>query len=372
MRLKYLIFKLYLIQACLTLFQAPTSFWPIVNTWAREDTVPGSRYTSARGAAMGDAFIPLGDDGASALFYNPAGWGKLTRTQAEPLNLSMYLNTGFTEMISAKSLYATSLSGYYDHLQNHRGIYSSKGFSLLPAYSMAGFGFGLLMQAHLGAIANTDGSVRYRSNYQMIPAIGGGVRLVGGIIRLGYSLQWVNQASGNVTTNNPVGFNQGLVQGSAISHNFGVNLTFPMQFLPAFNFVARNVLGARFSSFSVFPLARDPVGVPADEPMTLDAAFSVQFKIGHGSVMHIVVEDRDMTNASGVPQMGRLALGTEFSIRDVFLLRGGWGSGYPSAGVALKKKNGEFSITWYSEDVGTGYHDQRDIRYLLQYQMRVF
>ncbi|MEK6579910.1 MAG: hypothetical protein AABZ55_11840 [Bdellovibrionota bacterium] len=334
--------------------------------------MPGSRYTSARGAAMGDAFLPLGDDGASALFYNPAIFGKLSKTQAEPLNLAMYLNSGFTQMLSAKSTSATSLSSYYDHLLNNRGIYSSEGFSFLPAYSLPGFGFGFLMQAHLGAIGNEDGSIRYRSNYQMIPAFGGGVRLAGGIIRLGYSAQWVNQASGNITTATPVGYNQQLAQGSALSHNMGATITFPTEYLPSLNVVARNVLGAHFSSFSIFPLARNPVGVPPDEPMTLDASFSLQFKMGSGSVMHLVFEDRDITNTSGVPQIGRLAIGTELNIRDVFLLRGGWGSGYPSMGFALKKKNGEFSITWYNEDVGTSYHSLKDTRYLLQYQVRVF
>ena len=48
------------------------------------------------------------------------------------------------------------------------------------------------------------------------------------------------------------------------------------------------------------------------------------------------------------------------------------GEGYPSAGVGFKMKKGELNLTWFSEEIGTYYHSQRDVRFMFQYQMRAF
>jgi hypothetical protein len=49
--------------------------------------------TSARAAAMGDAFLPLADD-VSALFYNPAGLIQLEKPEAAFTHLKMFDNIG--------------------------------------------------------------------------------------------------------------------------------------------------------------------------------------------------------------------------------------------------------------------------------------
>src|SRR5256885_561612 len=68
---------------------------------ARQDLIPGSRYTSGRAAALGDAFLPLGEDGAAALFYNPAAIGKLKGPTIEPLNLSIYGDLGYFSSLNS-------------------------------------------------------------------------------------------------------------------------------------------------------------------------------------------------------------------------------------------------------------------------------
>ena len=343
---------------------------------AREDVVPGSRYTSARAAAMGDAYLPLGDDGASGLFYNPASLGRIRGAQVEPLNLSMYANSAYASMMGGLDFYKfPSLSQYASTLQKHPGDYAGAGFGLFSGGYMRGFAVGALLQSHLAARANADGSISYRSLYQFVPTIGTGWRLGGGVVRIGYSLQWVNQASGSLTVpsgTEPLGYNQAISQGSALSHNIGFALTLPVAYLPSVNFVGRNLLTAKFSSFSLLPLARNSSGPPPDEQATYDVSFSVQPKLGSGSYVNFVLEYRDVTNVSGVSLWGRAVAGTEFSIKDSFFIRGGWGGGYPSAGIGIRKKGGEFALTWYSEEVGAGYHDLRDQRFLMQYQVRAF
>ena len=342
---------------------------------ARLDFVPGSRYTSGRQAAMGDAALSVGEDPATGLFYNPASLGKIRKTSVEPLNFTAYANSPVVERATLKSLSATSLSAVAPTLASHPGEFSGAGGALLPSFGFPGFALGILMQSEMTGKANGDGTLTYRSQYQFVPTVGTGFSLLRGMLRMGYSFQWVNQASGTATvatTADPLGFNQGLAQGSGLSHTAGLALTIPMRFLPSLNFVARNIMGTPYRSYSAYSFTNSPSGVPATEPMTFDASFSVHPLLGKGVGMELVAVNRDMTARSGGTLMGRMAFGTEISFRDRVFLRGGWGGGYLSAGLGLKRSGAEFSLAWYAEEVGTHTLDVLDRRYLLQYQLRAF
>jgi hypothetical protein len=341
---------------------------------ARQELVPGSRYTSARAAAMGDAFIPLADEPGSALFYNPAGLARIAKPQFEPANFQFYGNTTSVNTLGREFYKAPSLSGYLPVLQKNTGQLVGMGSSVFPNFGLRGFGFGVLVNAQVMGSANVDGTVYHRSLYQIVPAVGFGVRLASGIVRLGYSLQWVNQASGDefLPGDQELRYTNGLQQGSGFSHTFGFALTLPFRMLPAFNLVARNVLGTRFNQPSFYGMANNPDGSPPDEAASYDASVSVQPKAGKGSYFNFVLQYRDMTNTSGMSVLGRAAAGLEFSLQDQLYLRGGWGSGYPSAGLGLRRKGAQFSLTWYSEEIGSGYHTLRDTRFLMHYQIGVF
>lgn len=266
-----------------------------------------------------------------------------------------------------------SLGSYAPTVSGKEGSYPGVGGAIFPNFFSRYFAFGVLAQSQVMSEASGD-DIRYRSKYQFIPTFGTGIRLASGIVRFGYSFQWVNQASGDVTAplESGIGYNKSLEQGSALSHNLGAALTFPVRYLPSLNVVARNVMGAKYTEMKFFKIVNESTGLPADEEMTIDASFSFQPKLGRGSYMNFVLQDRDVTNRSGVPIHGRLAVGAEFSYRDQFFLRGGWSGGYPSAGIGLKRRQAEFSFAWHSEEIGTGYKDQRDSRFLVHYQIRVF
>jgi hypothetical protein len=343
--------------------------------FAREDAVPGSPYTSGPGAAMGDAYLPLADD-ASALFYNPAGLAKIRDTSFEPFNFNFYGGTGYLDHIGPGNFYKVpSLAANQGTLVSNQGNFIGVGGEFFPSFRSHGFAFGVLLNSEVGAIANANGSLSYRSLYQLIPTAGYGIRLADGIVRIGYSLQWINQASGNIsipqTTANP-GYNQNLAQGSTFSNNVGFALTLPYTYLPAFNVVARNIGGAHFNTTSLYSFTPDPTGAPPDDPMSFDASLSAVTKLGGGDRINWVFEDRDFTNSSGVEFLGRMAIGSEYVYNNVFFLRGGWGSGYPSAGIGARGKKGEFALTWFSEELGQTYHSMRDERYMLSFSVRAF
>jgi hypothetical protein len=341
---------------------------------ARVDAVPGSRYTSGRAAALGDAFLPLGDDAAAALFYNPAVFGKLRGVKFELFNFQFQMNSQYLNMARLNFYQFPSLSNYAATLSGKEGAFPAGSASVFPNFSVGGFGFGVLMHSQIAAKASGT-TLRYRSKYQLIPAIGTGVRLASGVVKMGYSLQWINQALGDLTVENtvdPLGYNQGLAKGSALSHNFGFAVTLPVTYLPSVNIVARNILNAKFTGTAIMPLTKNDSGVPPDEPMSIDVSYSMQSKVGKGGYFNYVYELRDVTNRSTISFLGRAAMGIEFTFRELFYLRGGWGSGYPCAGLGLKRKGAEFSLSWFSVEAGRQYHEEKDTRYVLHYQIRAF
>jgi hypothetical protein len=342
---------------------------------ARGERVPGSRYVSARGAAMGDAFAPLVDDGAAALFYNPAAIGRLRGLAVEPMNLSLGGNSGYLGNASLDFYKVFSLDSYESVLAANPGRAASVSAAFLPAVSMRGLAAGVLAQRRYWAVVE-NGAVRYRSKLQFIPAVGGALRLGSGVVRIGYSLQWVQEASGDITVptgTRPLGHNQQLAEGSAFSQTIGFAVTLPYTYLPSFNLVARNVLGASFRSFTLLPQARNSIGVPADEPASYDASVSISPRLGpRGGLLNFVANYRDLTNTSAMPWFGRASVGVEWAYRERFFLRGGWASGYPSAGIGLRRPRADLSISWFSEEMGTGYRQLRDTRFLMQYQVRAF
>lgn len=351
---------------------------------AREDLVPGSLYTSARGSAMGDAFLPLADDAGSALFYNPAGlaYPKKGRHSSnatlEPLNVLLYAGSGYlgqANVMSPSTLNAMSLRSITSTLEANPGQYTSMGYSLLPSFQYKGLGIGLLYQSQAGAIANGNGTISYRSTYQMIPTAGYGISLAHGLIRIGYSVQWIQQAGVPLTTvaqGTAASFSQGIYQGSAISHTIGYAMTLPFRNSPQFDLVARNIGGLHYSGWALTQFTSSSLGPPPDQAASYDASMSFVHKMGRRNKLNVVMEYRDITDTSNVPVQGRVAAGMEYIVHDTVSLRGGYGSGYPSAGIGITNPRGELDLTYMSEDVGTTYHALRDTRYVMQYQLRAF
>ncbi|MGE0616153.1 MAG: hypothetical protein AB7P04_10980 [Bacteriovoracia bacterium] len=341
---------------------------------ARLDYIPGSRYTSARAAALGDAFIPLAEDGASALFYNPAMIAGLRKPHFEPLNFQLQANTDLMRMLRLDFYKAMSLSGYLPNLQGNEDKFPGFGYALFPNFFLKGISFGVLYQGQVAGQV-TGSNVRYRSKYQLIPTFGFGVPLAHGIVKLGYSLQWVNQASGDLTvpvSNDPLGYNQGLAQGTGISHNLGFTITFPVRLLPTFSLVARNLGGLHwYSNSTLLGLSKNPAGALEDEAMSLDAAFSFRANMGKGSYSNIALQLRDALGSSGASMIRRLAAGWEM-VFGSFRVRLGVNSLYPSAGLGFSRETADFGLTWHSEDIGTAAAPNRDVRFILHYQIRAF
>ncbi len=323
---------------------------------------------------MGDTFLPFAEDPLGGLFVNPAGIAKIRETTFEALNLGLQMNNDYISAAGINFFKFTSLSSFKQTLLERPNSFSSGQTAIGTGFGFRGFSAGLLFQTRLAA--TSDGSqIRYKSKYQLIPAAGFGLPLASGVVRLGYSLQWVNQASGDITVpvdSEPLGYNQRLGQGSAFSHNFGFALTLPFAYLPAFNVVARNVGGARFSGGTLISFAQNKNGAPAAEPFSMDASFSIEPKLGSGINSRWAYVLRDATGSSGISILGRSALGLELDFGRKFFVRTGVAGGYPSAGIGFTTPRGDFHLSWFSEETGSGFRSERDIRYMMQFQVRAF
>lgn len=342
---------------------------------AREEFIPGSRYVSGRGSAMGDAIVTVVDD-SSALFYNPAGLSRIKKAKLEVMNLQLRSNTELVKNLTRDFYNFPSLASYGKTVVRKKGMEPAAGFSLFPSFSVRGFGIGVLAQADLRSSSVDGQGIRYRSNYEFIPAAGFSRRFASGVVKIGYSVLWVNRAAGDVLVDKSepnLGYNQYLKQGAGLSHNAGFALTLPYKYLPAFNVVGRNLGGLKYtSSTPLFVAGKNSVGTLAPEPMTIDVAFGAQPKVGSGASWNLSAMLRDALSASGASLYGRFAFGIEFAFRDAFFLRGGYQSGYLSAGFGMKTSGGELNLSWYGEEYGNGFRNKQDLKYMFQYKMRAF
>lgn len=367
-----------LIAGILTLI-LPGTVWAV----PRGEYIPGSRYLSGRGSAMGDAFFLFSNDAGNSMFYNPAGLAEVRKKVIEPLNLAGSANLGYFSTFDFLRFYNVfDLSAYSSQLSS--AVNSGQGVSG-SIYPNAAFrfwvftlSFGALMQSRLQGYAQADGSYRYVSRYELAPVAGLGVRIAGGVVKLGYSFAWVNRVDGDVTTGSPTSWNDGLGSGSGFSHNASATLTFPWKATPSFTFVARNILGVQYSYPNLLlPVASNSPGAPAEEPMSLDAGFSLQPKLGRGITLNVGMVYRDILNVSQASILRHFAFSGELNLRERFFFRGGlsleeWSRSLfsGSAGLGIRTKVSELNFSWFMEDPGSATAPEQDHRFLFQYILK--
>jgi hypothetical protein len=218
--------------------------------------------------------------------------------------------------------------------------------------------------------------VVYRNRHQLIPAAGIGLPLAHGILKLGYTIQWINQVSLDsiipANQTNP-DYKAGMTEGSTMSHNAGLNLTLPYRYLPSFHLVARNIGGARFRGKSMVPSGGTAVGKPDDLPMNIDFAIGWIDKLGKRSAFNWFFQLRDLTSVTHSSWGTRASVGVELGISDAFFFRAGFGNGYPSAGLGFQLKEvSSLDFAWYSQELSSAFRGIQEQRYALQYKLRFF
>jgi hypothetical protein len=324
---------------------------------------------------MGGVLIEQADDAASSLFYNPAGIGKIRGFQFEPLNVQLQLDDGFVGALGTDSIKFPTFADYKASISANPGAYQGASLGVIPTIAFRGFALGVLYHQSAAGILEDDGTFTVRGHRELVPAAGFAFRLASGIVRVGYSVQYISKTEGEesgIDSASTRDWHEGFAEGAGLSHNAGVALTLPWNYSPSLNLVARNIGGLKFTGSPLMALATDSSGTPLDVPATYDLAYGMHFKLGGGGAIHVATEYRDITSASGAALLSRLALGLEVDIAAKLLLRGGVGAGRPSFGAGIRGKMSEWSLTRYTEDWGPGFLESGDSRWVLEFKARLF
>ena len=318
-----------------------------------------ARYQSTFSQAMGGVSLPLVDETGNSLFNNPAGLGRSDRFKFEILNLNVDANSGVLGDLGLSTLKMTSLGSMSEQLNAHPNQTYSAGISALPAISWQGFGLGFLYQQKVRAYSDGS-SIHDQLAKYLVPALGYGVGLARGMIRVGYSLQYVNQTSGvsQEQAASASSFSDNKQSGRGFSHQASLNLTLPIRYLPSFALLARNIGGLHFSS-----------GDLADEKSSYDAAFSFTVRVSGATRTHFYLQYNDLTAQVPMPAVEHLHLGADLDLSQSLALRGGLNGGQPTLGLTYRSEASEINLAWYHERSPFANVAYWDARYALQYKI---
>jgi hypothetical protein len=330
---------------------------------------PGIRYVSPMSHSLGGITLPLNEGVGNSLFNNPAALARNTMFRAEYLNLNLDLNSGVAGNFLG-STGATSLGGFTTTLnQNPNQLYGLGGGNL-TAVSWGGLAFGILVQERNRAYS--DGSqVHYETMSQIIPAIGYGLGLARGVVRIGYSMQLVNEASGisQSTSDSSAGYLKGISAGMGISHTASVNFAFPYQYLPTFSLLARNVLGMKFNRAPLFKRADTPSGSPSDQPASYDAAFNFMIRVSGPLKANGYVQYKDLLGVTSTPVLDRISAGLDLSVSPAVSLRVGAMGLRLSGGIGYRSQSSEINLAYYKDPCPFTNITEYDTRFALQYKV---
>lgn len=340
----------------------------VTNAQARPYYYPAVRYMNLGSAALGGVTVSISDEIGNSLFNNPAALARNTKFKAEYLNLNVDANSNLLGNLGLNTLNATSLGGLSTQLNADQNKVYQAGYGGLTALSWGGFAVGALFQRQVSAFS--DGTnIEYNGNSQVVPAAGYGIALARGVVRLGYSMQYINQAYGSAitpSTNSAASALSGLSEGRGLSHNASVNFVFPFTYLPTFTILARNIGGTHFVGGSLFTGASNSAGITPDEPMSVDFAFNFVVKVSSKMRSNWHIQYVDALSAYSMSFLDRISVGGDLSLSQNFLLRVGLNELRMSAGIAFKSKSSEIGLTWYNEK--NPLLSANDARFGLQYK----
>lgn len=326
------------------------------------------RYLSSYSESLGGVTLPLSDEVGNSLFNNPAALARNTKFKAEVLNFDLDTNSSFLNTASTSTL--KGLSGLESTLNSHTNQTYASGYGNLTAVSWGGLGVGLLVQDRTRAYS--DGTnIYYQTQHQMIPAVGYGLGLARGVVRLGASAQYVNEVSGTnkiSSTGATPDYDSGVGSGKGLSTTFSGSIVFPFTYLPTINVAARNIGALHFSGNSIYPSATSANGEPSDQKMSLDMALSFMVRVSGEMKTQWYFEYDDASSAYSMPFLERVKAGLDFQLNRMVGIRGGLNGTQFSAGIGYRGEDTELNLAYYSERSPFTAVSTWDTRYALQYK----
>lgn len=333
-----------------------------------EDGIFPELITSARGLAMGNAYISKVDDSHSA-FYNPAGLGSVRSSHFHLTNFHVETNDDFNDVIGSgngadqlakKAAKTYSIDGLRQLLVENKGKILHARAHTFPNLTFKYFSMGYMASKRIRAtIENESNSqLEYADRLDHGPVTSVNGSLWGGIFKVGASVIYLSRSEliGTADPNNTVTIDSTQYKkGSMIFVNAGSKLTLPIAFLPTMSAVLRNATGNGFIK-SGGPDAPDKI------QQTVDLGFSLTPQLGNRSRIHLEYNYKDAANKYDNPSSRRSTFGVEIDFSRTFFIRGGYGDGFGSGGIGLKTDILEVDITTYAVDTSSATYKGREDR----------
>lgn len=324
------------------------------------DVVP----TNTRALSMGGAGINVVDDSYAA-FLNPANLArKSSRPRLELFNAQLEMSEWAVNAVGSRNGNPLSLGSVYKYLEANQGEWVGYRYSFFPNFTSRFFSFGLLYEQAMSAKYDgvdplTPGSepmVTHSGYRRVMPTGSLSFRLMKGILKFGYSIGLEHLGVVSAVVTNPadksLSYTSGIHEGFAVRQVAGTTLTLPFRNLPSFSFVARDLFGSHYFGGDIQDTRR----------MTFDLAMSHTTYFGKAIEVKLSADWRDFVNKYATPFMRRFFTGAEIRLGRAFFLRGGYGQGYPTAGIGLRTGRTKFDLGWYSMEMGDRLRDDRDQR----------
>jgi hypothetical protein len=337
-----------------------------------EDAVFPELATSARGLAMGNAYIAKVDD-AAATYYNPAGLGTVRKTHFHISNFHFELNKGWISNategnvadVLGSAMEAFDLNGQRKMLLENKGSINHQRFNFLPNFTTRYFSLGYLLSKRTRSTIGQepDAMFEYADRRDHGPYAALNLSLFGGVFKVGASATYLNRKEIQGERDANIEFAvrpEDEKKGSALIVVAGTKLTLPIAFLPTFSAKMNNALQQKFSQGSTN-------GSPTEVKNSLDVGFSITPQIGKMIRIHLETNYKDIASKyDGVSTNRKLTFGMEFDIARKFFFRFGYGDGWGSGGLGIKSQSLEFDLTTYAVDTTTNeFRGEEDRRFAL-------
>lgn len=337
-----------------------------------EDAAFPEFVTSARGLAMGNAYINKTDDAWSA-FYNPAGLGTVRQPQFHLLNLHMEVSNAFLDAVGSVGAITnlpSNIAGSFDAQNIRQKLVSNQGdishlrANLFPNFTVRGMTLGYFLSQRNRAVINDDAAneFEFAERRDQGPVFALNLPLFGGVFKVGASAMYVTRRElyKSVGPTDPVSIQDSdFRSGSSLQVTLGTKLTIPVAFLPTFGLVLRNATANNWEDIG-------GGGAPDTIPQTIDAAFSITPQIGSMSRLHFEVNYKDIGDRYDTSASRRLGMGAELDFNRRIFVRGGYGDGWGSGGIGVRSKAFIMDLTTYAVDRdSTGFRKKEDRRFVL-------
>lgn len=319
-------------------------------------------WVSVRALAMGNAYSAIVDD-ADALFYNPAGLGKVNGFNWTVFDIHGGFNGAETlesiQSLTDMSDVATSVNKLYG-----KQVFASAGGK--SAITLPGFGLAFYGSGNAGAYMQNPAYPTMNLNYFFDYgfAVGGAVDFVPGFFKVGIVGRRINRTG----TTLPIGPSTLATldtatleselkrRGTGYGLDVGALITVPGPVRPSISFVYKNVGQIYFTH-------EEGAGAPppVDSEMVIGAALEIDSMI---ITLRPVIDYR-WANRADLQLGQKLHLGLEIDL-PLIDLRAGFNQGYYTAGVGLSLGILRADVATYGVELGEYPGQKEDRRYMAQ------